>query len=312
MLLWQYYKEQNMFNQIVVVDNTGMHDRAIERLGELSKNPVKTFNDFPENNDEIVQRIKNADCVLVSYKTKITSEVLGKCSRLKYIGMCCSLYDSKSANVDVDFANERGITVTGIRDYGDEGLVEFVVSELIRLLKGLGKQQWKSEPVELNKRKIGIIGLGTTGKMLADRLCAFGAEIYYFSRTRKSEAENGGIKYLPLNELLATVEIVSLHLPRHTKLLDEAEFRHLGTGKILVNTSLGLTFSKKAFESWISDRLNFAIFDRDGVGEFKKEFDKYENVISSTLVSGRTREAYARLSQKVIANVEQFIANNQI
>jgi lactate dehydrogenase-like 2-hydroxyacid dehydrogenase len=296
-----------MFNQIVVVDNTGMHDWAIERLGELSEKPMIKFDDFPGNNVEIIQRIEDADCVFVSYKTRLDKEVLSKCKQLKYIGMCCSLFNSKSANVDIDFANENGITVTGIRDYGDEGLVEFIVSELIRLLKGLGNLQWKSEPVELTLRKIGIIGLGTTGKMLADRLQAFGAEIFYFSRTRKPEAEKEGIRYLPLDELLTTAEIVSLHLPRHTELLKEVEFENLGSGKILVNTSLGLTFSKQAFKKWISDKQNFAIFDGDGAGGFKNEFDKYENVISTEVVSGRTKEAYARLSQKVISNVEVFI-----
>lgn len=299
-----------MFKQIVVVDNTGMHDWAKIRLGELSENPVRTFNDFPGNEEEILRRIKDADGVLVSYKTRLEKEVLAQCSRLKYIGMCCSLFSSKSANVDVDFAREKGITVTGIFDYGDEGLVEFIVAELIWLLKGLGGLQWKTEPVELTRRKIGIIGLGTTGKMLADRLQAFGAELFYFSRTRKAGAEQQGIRYLPLDELLATCEIVSLHLPRHTQILQEAEFKKLGSGKILVNTSLGLTFDKTAFENWISNKQNFAIFDGDGAGGFAEEFSKYENIIATKIVSGRTKEAYARLSEKVITNVEQFIANN--
>lgn len=300
-----------MFKQLVVVDKTGMHDWAIKRLGELSENPVRTFTDFPENEEEILRRIEDADGVLVSYKTHLKKEVLAKCSRLKYIGMCCSLFSSKSANVDVDFAREKGITVTGIFDYGDEGLVEFIVAELIWLLKGLGGLQWKTEPVELTRRKIGIIGLGTTGKMLANRLRAFGAELFYFSRTRKPEAEKEGIWYLPLNELLETCEIISLHLPRHTQVLQEAEFKKLGSGKILVNTSLGLTFKKTAFQNWISDKQNFAIFDGDGTGGFAEEFNKYENIVSTKIVSGRTKEAYERLSQKVIANIEQFIANRQ-
>jgi len=296
-----------MFKQIVVVDNTGMHDWALERLGELSEKPVRTFIDFPGSEEEILRRIEDADGVLVSYKTRLGKEVLAKCSRLKYIGMCCSLFSSKSANVDVDFARENGMTVTGIFDYGDEGLVEFIVAELIRLVKGLGNLQWKSEPVELTRRKIGIIGLGTTGKMLADRLQSFGAELFYFSRTRKPEAEKQGIRYLPLDELLETCEIVSLHLPRHTRILQEAEFKKLGSGKILINTSLGLTFDKAAFENWISDKQNFAIFDGDGAGGFTEEFNKYGNIISTKIVSGRTKEAYERLSQKVIANVEQFL-----
>jgi lactate dehydrogenase-like 2-hydroxyacid dehydrogenase len=60
--------------------------------------------------------------------------------------MCCSLYDERSANVDVKAAGEQGITVHGIRDYGDEGLVEFIFAELTYLFKGLGRHQWKTEP----------------------------------------------------------------------------------------------------------------------------------------------------------------------
>ena len=45
--------------------------------------------------------------------------------------------------------NERGITVTGIRDYGDEGVIEYVVSELVRCLHGFGQKPWKGFPGRL-------------------------------------------------------------------------------------------------------------------------------------------------------------------
>ncbi len=53
--------------------------------------------------------------------------------------MCCSLYDDESSNVAVKFARGQGIVVKGIRDYGDPGVVEFIVSELVRLLHGFGE-----------------------------------------------------------------------------------------------------------------------------------------------------------------------------
>lgn len=59
------------------------------------------------------------------------------CPNLRYIGMCCSLYEEKSANVDIAAAREKGIVVTGVKDYGDEGVVEYVISELVRYLHGL-------------------------------------------------------------------------------------------------------------------------------------------------------------------------------
>lgn len=296
-----------MFKQITVVDYTGLQDWAFKKLQTLSKEPIKIFNDIPKSDKEIVERIKDADCVFVSWNTQLSAKVLSKSKSLKYIGMCCSLIDSSSANIDINYATKNGITVTGIRDYGDDGVAEYILSELIRLIKGIGKHQWKAESLELTNRKVGIIGLGTTGKMLADRLHAFGTQVYYYSRNRKPEAEIEGIKYLPLNDLLNTSEIISFHLPRNTNILKDEEFKIFGNGKILINTSLGLPFDKSEFENWISNDQNFAIFDGEGIGEHKKEFDRYNNIISTEIVSGWTSEAKERLSHKALDNLNEYI-----
>ena len=68
------------------------------------------------------------------------------------------LYDEKSANVDIETARNLGIEVKGVRDYGDEGTVEFIFAELITLFKGLGKNKWRNEATELKNKRIGIIG----------------------------------------------------------------------------------------------------------------------------------------------------------
>ncbi len=112
--------------------------------------------------------------------------------------MCCSLYAEESANVDIRAAREKNITVSGVRDYGDQGVIEYVASELIRYLHGFGGKQWQEMPVELTGLRIGIVGLGTSGQLIAAGLQALGADLYYFSRTRKPEQEEKQIKYLTL------------------------------------------------------------------------------------------------------------------
>jgi len=294
------------FNKIVIVDNAGLGDWAIRELGKFTAAGVIKYDDIPQAESEIIERIADAECVLVSWNTRITENVLKKCPGLKYVGMCCSLYDEASANVDIRFARENGITVKGVRDYGDEGLVEYILSELIRLVKGIGQHQWKEEQVELTNRKIGIIGLGTTGRMLADRAMAFKMDVYYYSRNRKNDAESIGIKYLPLEELLREVEIISIHLPKKSVVLADKEFQLFGEGKILINTSLGLTFEKSSFLKWIQQPGNFAIIDGDGIGRFKQEFDAHERIISTNVVSGWTQEAKERLAAKVIENIKAY------
>ncbi|MCQ5373312.1 dihydrofolate reductase, partial [Phocaeicola vulgatus] len=71
-----------------------------------------------------------------------------------------SLYSLVSANVDIRYANERGITVTGIRDYGDEGVIEYVVSVLVRCSHGFCQKPWEGIPRENTGLKVGIVGLG--------------------------------------------------------------------------------------------------------------------------------------------------------
>ena len=84
--------------------------------------------------------------------------------------MCCSLYSEESANVDIAFARTKGITVLGIRDYGDRGVVEYVMYQLIRILHGFDFPLWNELPLELTDLKVGIIGLGVSGGMIADAL----------------------------------------------------------------------------------------------------------------------------------------------
>ena len=300
------------FNKIVAVDDTGIRPWALNELKRLTDGEVQLFSDLPASDEEILRRIGDAECVLVSWNTKLSPRVISEAPKLRYIGMCCSLFDEASSNVHIPSARERNIVVKGIFHYGDEGMIEFILAELIRLGKGIGEHQWKNEPVELYKRKLGIIGLGTTGKMLAERARAFQMDLFYFSRNRKYDLEQKGIKYLPLEELLKEVEIISLHLPRNTQILDQQAFDLLGENKILVNTSLGLTFEKGPFLDWVQRSGNFAILDGVGMGSFREEFEKYPNVLLTPIVSGWTLEAKNRLSEKVLENIRTYMESLQV
>jgi len=303
------------FKKIVAVDNTGLKVDAKEKLTKYAEEVV-FYDDFPSDLSEICARINGttsnqlpADAVLVSWNTQINRSIIERCPSIRYIGMCCSLYDEKSANVDIKAAREKGIKVLGIYDYGDEGVIEFIFSELIRLFHGFGKQMWKEEPVELTGHKLGIIGLGTTGKMLADMALAFGMQVFYHSRTRKHDYETKGVKYLNLPDLLATVDAVSTHLPKHTVVLGQKEFEALETGKILINTSLEPTFEIEPFIEWIKKENNYAIFDKVAMGSHFEQLKDLNGVIYSNKVSGWTKQAKQRLSEKVIENIEHFLSS---
>lgn len=294
------------FQKIVCIDNTKLNDETIDELRKFAKD-VEVYSDNPGSDKETAERIGEADAIIVSWRTQVTEEIIERASNLRYIGMACSLYDDESANVAVNFARKNGIEVTGIFDYGDPGVAEFIISELIQLLNNYKGIQWQAEPRELTDLKIGIIGLGVTGQLLAKCLVAFGADIYYHSRTRKPEWEEKGLSYMDLPELLNTCEVISFHLPRNTCLMDTREFNELGDGKILINTSLGLAFEQDAFKNWIRQSGNFAIFDADGKKQLKKEIEKLPGVLASSESAGWSAQTRVRLSNKVLQNLKNYL-----
>ena len=94
-----------------VITNTNLQPWALEQLASYSEKPLKRFDEPPTSDEEIIQRIGDADAFFVSWGTKISANVIEKAPNLKYVGMCCSLYSKESANVNIDAAEKRGITV---------------------------------------------------------------------------------------------------------------------------------------------------------------------------------------------------------
>ncbi len=300
------------FNKIVCVDETKLNKQAISELQNFSREKVEVYTDYPESEEEIIQRIGDAEAVIVSWHTKLEKAVIKACPNIRYIGMACSLYDDESANVSVEYAREQGITVTGIEHYGDKGVPEFIISELIQLLNGYSGLRWKEMPVELTGLKIGIIGFGVTGQLLAECLKPFGAEIFYFSKTRKPEWEKKQVTYLDLPDLLNSCNVISLHLPRNIKLMGSEEFHKLGSGKILINTSLGLPFDCDAFENWIKASDNFAIFDGDGKNDLPPGILEIDRVITREVSAGWSSQTRERLSEKVLQNIEKYFDQEEL
>lgn len=292
------------FRKLVAIEPVSLIPSAEKKLNDLAEEVVM-YDDIPTDDDVIASRIGDADAVLLSYTSRLEKPALEKCPAVKYIGMCCSLYSPESANVDIRYAQSRGITVTGIRDYGDEGVVEYVVSEIVRLFHGFGLEAWEDMPREITGLKVGIVGLGKSGGMIADAMHFFGASVSYFARSEKQWAKDKGYVYRPLKEVLADSEVVFCCLNKNTVLLHEEEFKALGNRKILFNTGLSPAWDEKSFLKWLEGD-NLCYCDTTGAlgGEHLLEHPKVRCMKVST---GRTRQAFDRLSEKVLANIENYL-----
>ena len=298
-----------MFEKLVAIEPVSLIPSAEEKLQDYAKE-VMLYRDIPADDAEIVRRIGDADAVLLSYTSRIGQNILVQCPNVKYIGMCCSLYSEKSANVDIAFARSRGIRVLGILDYGDRGVVEYVLHELTGLLHGFGMPMLRDEPMEIYGLKVGIVGLGVSGRMIADALSYLGAEVSYYSRSRKPDAEQAGMAYKPLEALLRESEVVFTCLNKNVLLLGKDEFAALGAGKVLFNTSIGPGFDSAALEDWLTlPGTHFFCDTHAAAGAVAPDFFSRPNVHSPNVSAGRTKQAFVLLSQKVLANLETALSN---
>lgn len=293
------------FKKMVAIEPTKMLPEWDEQLKHYAEEAV-FYGDIPQSNEEIIRRIGDADCVMLSFTSRIDAEVLAACKQIRYIGMCCSLYSPESANVDILTANKMGISVTGVRDYGDEGVAEYAVSELVRLLHGRGEAMWREEPTELTGIDVGIVGMGTVGSIVAAALAYFGANIRYYSRTRKPALEQEkGYAYLPLEELLPASDILITCLNKNVFLIGERELALFGDGKIFMNVSIGPAHDGPALAAWLQRPGNYALADTPAaMGE---EAAAQPRAIYGARPSGLTSLAKQRLAQKVIANIEGYL-----
>ena len=295
------------FRKIVEVGPIGLQPWAEKKLEDYAIEIIR-FDTLPKDEEDLVTRIGDADAILTRNLPLIPASVLSKCDNLKYVGMCCSLYSKESANVDIDYAEKHGITVYGIRDYGDKGVTEFVVYSLVRILHGYDWPLWREKPKEITGLKIGFVGFGTSGQMTARLLKAMGAEITYYARSVKEECEKEGMHYLPLPSLLEQSEIVITCLNKGVILLHEEEFRHLGNKKIMINTSIGPASDMEALKNWILNDSNIFISDTaGGVGDIYQEVKDKKNVLCPDVSAGMTMEAYDLMSKKVLDNIEKML-----
>lgn len=300
-----------MFNKLVIIEKINIPEIHIKKLNTVAKEVIY-FKDLPNSDEEIIKRINDADAVLLSYTSYINKNILENCKNIKYIGMCCSLYSASSANVDILTANELGITVKGVRDYGDEGVAEYVIHELVGFLQGYKGYKWDDIGHEITGLKCGVIGLGTSGTLIAKTLKFFKADVSYYSKTRKEALEKEfGFAYKDLNTLCRDSEAIFLALNKNVLLLQKEQFDLMKDKCILFNTSIGPGFDTLALSEWLKNEKHFFFGDTLATIGDKSLWDLPNTFTINRSSGGNTYQAFHRLGDKVLNNIYEYLNSNK-
>lgn len=215
---------------------------------------------------ERIERIRGHHIVLTN-KVVIDREVMDECPEIELI---CVVATGMN-NIDLEYAAKKGITVKNVAGYSTESVTQSTFSMLFYLLHSsayyddyvksgeyakslvfthLDRGFW-----ELKNKLFGIIGMGTIGKRVAQIAEAFGARVAYYSTSGKN-LEGTGYAHLPLEELLRSADVVSIHCPLNNdtrNLLNEARIKLMKPTAFLLNMGRGGIVDEQALARAIDD-----------------------------------------------------------
>ncbi len=229
--------------------------RQFYDLGSLPSDWELVWAGFERDTATLLGLAGDADAIFVDAVEPIPAELISQMPNLKIIhseGVGFNM-------VDCDAAADHGVFVCNNKGANAKAVAEQTILLMLALLRRMaegdmmvrsGKQidakgQFIMDGLhELSELKIGIVGLGDIGKITAEKLHAFEPEILYYDIFRLSPEEEAErrIHYLPIDELLQTCDIVSLHVavfPDTINLMNRERFSLMKPTALLINTARG-------------------------------------------------------------------------
>lgn len=310
--------------KIVVLDGYTLNP------GDLSWEKIKTFGDLEVHNRtdfnpiNVLKNIGNAEIVFTN-KTPLPNDVLSKAPNIKYIGVLATGYNV----VDVDAAKELGITVTNVPVYSTKAVAQFTMALLLEMCHHVGSHNeavkngdwtksidfcfWNSPLIELSGKTMGIIGLGRIGQETAKIAQAFGLNILAYNRSKKLELQTDTCKYVELDELLKTSDIISLHCPLSEStqgIINTGSIRKMKDGVMIINTSRGgLINEADLTEALNSGKVAYAAVDVVSIEPIKADNPllNAKNCIITPHIAWAPKESRSRLMQTTAENLDAYL-----
>ncbi len=264
-----------------------------------------------------IERIAEADVLVVRSKTRVTRELISKASRLRIIGRAGIGVD----NIDLEAAAERGIVVKNAPDGNVNAAAEITLGLMFAAARFIPQayatlaeknlwQKKKFEGVEITGKTVGVIGYGKIGKRVAELLRGFDVQII----AQDMMNSGNGVRYVRLDELLQTADFVTLHTPKIiTPLIGERELQLMKQTAILINTSRGVNVDEAAvYNALEARRIAGAAFDvyieegKDG-NPYENRLFKLPNFVGLPHLGASTIEAQKRTAIQLAEGIVNYL-----
>ena len=300
-----------------------LSDKTLERA-DRDYECVVNFDDRLYSTDELIEGSAQFDAILPCHSETFRGAMLDKLgTRLKIIANHSVGVD----HCDIPALKERGISVTNTPDVLSEATAELTFLLMLgaarRAVEGdtlVRNGQWDfwSPAFMVGKQvsgaRLGIVGMGRVGQVLAKQARGFNMQVHYYSRHRlPPEMEAGAHYHSSLDSLLPVSDFLSLHCPatsETTGFMTADRFAQLPDGAVFVNAARGALVDEDALISAIErGKLSGAGLDCFVVEPGgNPKLSKFQNVFMLPHIGSATRETRDAMGYRALDNLDAYFA----
>jgi lactate dehydrogenase-like 2-hydroxyacid dehydrogenase len=277
--------------------------------------------------DEIIERAKDVDAILPCHTEKFSAEVIARLpGRVRAIANFSVGYD----HVDLRAAKARGIIVTNTPEVLSDATAELTLMLMLGAARRAGEGErlvrtgaWKDwSPgfmvgTQVTGKRLGILGFGRVGQVVARRARGFDMEIHYHDVRRMAPEREEGATYHPTpEELMPHCDFLTLHCvssPETFRLLNAGRIALLPDGAIVVNASRGAVVDDDALIAALtSGKLTAAGLDvYQNEPDIHPEYRRLPNVFLMPHIGSATKETREAMGFRALDNLDAIFSGRE-
>ena len=293
-------------------------EAGMKKLREFTDDFIVFPYDRPITENELIENTGDVEGLLCLLTDPVTRRVIDAGKRLKIIANYAVGYE----NIDMEYANKRGILVTNTPGVLTDTTAELAWALLLACVRRIVEADrftrekrfngWSPTLLlgtELNGKTLGIIGAGRIGTAFALKGKGFGLNVLYYDYHKNEVLENElGAKMVEMEELLKKSDFISLHIPLTEKtyhLMGKREFALMKPSAYLINTSRGAVIDEKELiQALKAGRIKGAGLDvYEEEPEIPDELIGLPNVVLLPHIGSATYEARNKMAETAVENL---------
>ena len=301
--------------KILICDNLNL--QVLDELSEIGD--CTDISNSPSKSKDLIKYIKDSEIIVIRSATKLTKEILLNAKKLKIIARCGVGVD----NIDLEFAKSNKISVTNSPAANIISVVELTVALIINAARKISladthvkNGEWdKSEfsGVELYGKKLGIIGFGKAGRLVAERMKSFGMSVIFYDPYVVDW--DGPEEKKELDELLQISDVISVHVIKTKEtenLISKDRLDLLKENSIIINTSRGDVLD----EAYLFELLKSKKIYGAGLDVYSSEPPqnietlKNINIVTTPHIGASTFEAQLKAGMDIVDNIKKMLSGD--